>query len=92
MSIKSRIFGWILKKELANMAKNNEILKWLDGKKMYLGTGLYFLAQGLRALNPVVLKPLLNLEVPESVIKVVEDIGIGLGAWGATHKIVKLQK
>ena len=74
------------------MANNNEVLKWLDGKKMYLGTALYFLAQSLKALNPVVLKPLINFEIPESVLTVLEDIGMALGTWGATHKVIKANK
>ena len=71
------------------MAKDNAILKYLDGKKMYLGVALYFIAQGLKALNPVVLKPLAGFELPESVLKVIEDLGIALGGWGSIDKYRK---
>ena len=74
------------------MANNNALLKYLDGKKTYLGVALYFLVQGLRALNPVVLKPLTGFEVPESLLKVIEDVGIGFGAWGGTAGFVKAHK
>lgn len=71
------------------MAKDNNILSWFNGKKMYLGTALFFLAQAVRALNPIVIAPLTGFVVPEPIVKVVEEIGIGLGVIGATHKVVK---
>ena len=74
------------------MAKDNAVLKYLDGKKMYLGIALYFIAQGLKALNPVVLRPLTNFEVPDSLLKVVEDMAIALGGWGSIDKFRKEHK
>ena len=71
------------------MAKDNNMLKWLDGKKMYIGTFLYFVAQGLKALNPTVLKPLISFEIPNEVLTILEDVGITLGVWGAGHKTIK---
>ena len=93
MSIRNKIVGWYLSKEIKKyMAKDNAILKYLNGKKMYIGTALFFLAQGLRALNPVILKPLAGFEIPDSALKVLEYIVIGLGSWGATHKLIKESK
>ena len=91
MSLKSKFIWWQIKKEIAKMAKENNVLgsllELLDGKKRNIGLlliGLGFVIDGL--------EPLLQSHIPVPLAPISRWLKVTGGGWSAAGGFDALRK